>query len=213
METGGWNLPHLLTPGLPFGVSIEGVLTGPFHLTFHWPHLCFLLCGSIPLISSLTADTLSGILWLWSDDMDMHGNEDLLGTFDYFGFTALNGGSTQPFSHWNWGARNRAYLSSVSCRCLWRPTGNWPRAWKSQGRAWNLITSMRTLHIVIKRNWKEHIKVTFSREGRGPCRARQCSHMQFGLKDEVEVKAAALCSTLRKPMDCSLPGSSVHGIL
>lgn len=47
--------------------------------------------------------------------MDMHGDEDLLGTFDYFGFTALNGGPTQPFSHRIWGARNRAYLSSVNC--------------------------------------------------------------------------------------------------
>ena len=30
---------------------------------------------------------------------------------------------------------------------------------------------------------------------------------------QVKVKAAQLCPTLCDPMDCSLPGSSVHGIL
>ena len=49
--------------------------------------------------------------------------------------------------------------------------------------------------------------------GRGPCHARQYSYMHFGLKDEVKVKAAQSCPTLCKPMDCSLPGSTVHGIL
>ena len=32
------------------------------------------------------------------------------------------------------------------------------------------------------------------------------------LKPESESEVAKLCPTLRNPMDCSLPGSSVHGI-
>ena len=32
------------------------------------------------------------------------------------------------------------------------------------------------------------------------------------MKGKSESEVAQLCSTLRDPMDCSLPGSSVHGI-
>ena len=34
-----------------------------------------------------------------------------------------------------------------------------------------------------------------------------------GKKKKVKVSVAQLCPTLCDPMDCSLPGSSVHGIL
>ena len=33
------------------------------------------------------------------------------------------------------------------------------------------------------------------------------------MKVESESEVAQLCLTLRDPMDCSLPGSSAHGIL
>ena len=33
------------------------------------------------------------------------------------------------------------------------------------------------------------------------------------MKVKSESEVAQLCPTLRDPMDCSLPGSSVHGIL
>ena len=33
------------------------------------------------------------------------------------------------------------------------------------------------------------------------------------MKGKSESEVAQLCPTLRDPMDCSLPGSSVHGIL
>ena len=33
------------------------------------------------------------------------------------------------------------------------------------------------------------------------------------MKVKSEREVAQLCPTLRDPMDCSLPGSSVHGIL
>ena len=33
------------------------------------------------------------------------------------------------------------------------------------------------------------------------------------MKVKSEIEVAQLCPTLRDPMDCSLPGSSVHGIL
>ena len=34
----------------------------------------------------------------------------------------------------------------------------------------------------------------------------------FSMKVKSESEVAQLCPTLRNPMDCSLPGSSVHGI-
>ena len=39
---------------------------------------------------------------------------------------------------------------------------------------------------------------------------RQCQRM---LKVKVKVKSAESCPTICDPMDCSLPGSSLHGIL
>ena len=32
------------------------------------------------------------------------------------------------------------------------------------------------------------------------------------MKVKIESEVAQLCLTLRNPMDCSLPGSSIHGI-
>ena len=37
--------------------------------------------------------------------------------------------------------------------------------------------------------------------------------MELSLNDMVKVLVAQSCPTLCDPMDCSLPGSSVHGIL
>ena len=39
-----------------------------------------------------------------------------------------------------------------------------------------------------------------------------CHFLLQCMKVESESEAAQLCPTLRDPMDCSLPGSSVHGI-
>ena len=39
-----------------------------------------------------------------------------------------------------------------------------------------------------------------------------CHFLLQGMKVKSEREVAQLCPTLRDPMDCSLPGSSVHGI-
>ena len=49
--------------------------------------------------------------------------------------------------------------------------------------------------------------VTKGQKGRG-------THLELGInRFIVVVKVAQSCLTLCDPMDCSLPGSSVHGIL
>ena len=39
-----------------------------------------------------------------------------------------------------------------------------------------------------------------------------CHFLLQGMKVKSQSEVAQLCPTLRDPMDCSLPGSSVHGI-
>ena len=39
-----------------------------------------------------------------------------------------------------------------------------------------------------------------------------CHFLLQGMKVESESEVAQLCPTLSDPMDCSLPGSSIHGI-
>ena len=52
----------------------------------------------------------------------------------------------------------------------------------------------------MKGTWDDHWSGKFA-----------CTEDQLSLK--VKVLAAQLCQTLCDPMDCSLPSSSVHGIL
>ena len=40
-----------------------------------------------------------------------------------------------------------------------------------------------------------------------------CGHLTMAIQDMHVLKLLQLCGTLCNPMDCSLPGSSVHGIL
>lgn len=174
----GWRqedgiCPTSLTPGPSIQCRYRGCLNRPLS-----PYLSL----APPL---LQVPSLWYLLWLHTLSLEFCGFDQMAWICTWrwgpawylwlLRFTALNGGPTQPFSHWNWGARNRAYLSSVSCRCLWDLPGidQELENHKAEPETWS-PDSAHTLHIVIKRNWKEHIKVTFSREGE---RAVPCTTM------------------------------------
>ena len=78
----------------------------------------------------------------------------------------------------------------------------------------NIFTLPRTLpnspyHISVTIYPSSHLSITFSKH----LKVHQCT--SFNIQHEVKVKeseVAQSCPTLCDPMDCGLPGSSIHGI-
>ena len=80
-----------------------------------------------------------------------------------------------------------------------------PQSWRIPRTVW-FLGSQRVGH-----DWATHTLSTLGFSGKNTGVA--CHFLLQGMKVKSESEVAQLYRTLSDPMDCSLPGSSVHGIV
>lgn len=189
METGWCTLPHLLTPGPHFGGGTSGGLRGSFDFTFHWPH-------KLPSPPSLRFHPFD-IFFAWRQSLwnsvaliqktwiciKMRTCLVPLTTLASKHWTGVQGNliTTEPWEQ-GVGLPSPAWIVGVS--------GDLPEMdqelenHKAVPQPW-WSNCVHALHVVVKRSWKEHIKVTFPREERGPCHAWWYSYIYIILWSKI----------------------------
>lgn len=189
METGWCTLPHLLAPGPHFGGGTSGGLRGSFDFTFHWPHKL----PSPPFLRFHPFD----IFFAWRQSL---WNSVALIQMTWICIkmrTCLVSLTTLASKHWT-GVQGNLITTEPWEQGVGLPSPAWivgvsgdlpeidqelenhkavPQPWWSN--------CVHALHLVVKRSWKEHIKVTFPREERGPCHAWWYSYIYIILWSKI----------------------------
>ena len=132
---------------------------------------------------------------------------------EVWGETVTQSGPQQPMQSERWyrggveGPTDPGLIPALSQAMPWYPHLKWSSLWCYNSKiTWKIFLAMMTLQRNI--NAMTALYLTFQRLW-----IKESNLEIFPKKWKVKVLVTQICLTLCNPMDCSLPGSSAHGIL
>ena len=114
--------------------------------------------------------------------------------------------------------RGNSLCEGHACKGAWQSVNGWiselraDRRWGWRGSCELLLLSRFSRVRLCGTPWRQPTRLPRPWDSPGKNTGVGCHFLLQCMKLKSESEVAQLCPTLHDPMDCSLPGSSVHGI-